>query len=137
MFSAHSRAGKPSPFSKRASQSSGSSSRTTRNAAASSRTASLPSACGRWSPTTLHAAPDRVVSHHSRRGLCPPTKLQPDLDLVVFHDHLVGAEGDVREGEAPPCRDVVLEAVPGAGDDLAVVHPLEPPIVLRAGDQGA
>src|SRR4028119_69690 len=115
MFSAHSRAGKPSPFSKRASQSSGSSSRTTRNAAASSRTASLPSACGRWSPTKLH----------------------PDLDLVVFHDHLVGAEGDVREGEAPPCRDVVLEAVPGAGDDLAVVHPLEPPVVLRAGDQGA
>src|ERR671917_495062 len=76
MFSAHWRAGKPSPFSKRASQSSGSSAPTTRKAASSSRTTSLPSA---W-------------CHFS------PTRLQPDLDLATLYDHLMGAEGDLREG---------------------------------------
>src|ERR687893_2774615 len=115
MFSAHWRAGKPSPFSKRASQSSGSSAPTTRKAASSSRTTSLPSA---W----CH---------------CSPTRLQPDLDLATLYDHLMGAEGDLREGEAPPSGDMVLEAVPGAGDDLAVVDPFELPGVLLSGDEGA
>src|ERR671917_43010 len=113
MFSAHWRAGKPSPFSKRASQSSGSSAPTTRNAASSSRTTSLPSA---W-------------CHRSS------TRLQPDL--ATLHDHLMGAEGDLREGEAPPSGEMVFEAVPGAGDDLTFVHPLKPPVVLPARDEGA
>ncbi len=64
-------------------------------------------------------------------------QLESDLDLAVLCDHLVGAEGDVREGEAPPSGDMVLEAVPGAGDDLAFVHPLKPPVVLPARDEGA
>ena len=61
--------------------------------------------------------------------------LEPDLDFTAFHDHLVGAEGDVREGEAPSSRDVVLEAVPRAGDDRAVICPLEPSVVLFARDE--
>src|SRR5918997_7160370 len=64
-------------------------------------------------------------------------QLKPDLDLAVLGDHLVGAEGDLREGEAPPSGDMVLEAVPGAGDDLTVVDPFELPGVLLSGDEGA
>src|SRR5215212_6954624 len=110
MFSAHSRAGKSPLFSKRTSQSSGSSARTTMNAVDSSRTASLPPAC--------------------------PIPSEEHLHLVVLDDHLVAAQVDVRVGEASPCRRVVLEAVPRADDDLAVVDPLETPVVLGPGDEG-
>src|SRR3712207_83698 len=112
MFSAHSRAGKSWLFSKRTSQSSGSSARTTRNDASSSRTASLPSTCG-----------FSIVD------------LESDLDLAVLGHHLVAAHLDVREGEASTGRHVVLEAVPGAGYDLALVVPPELPVVLLARDQ--
>src|SRR5918992_969800 len=112
MFSAHSRAGKSWLFSKRTSQSSGSSARTTRNAASSSRTASLPSTC------TFS-----IVD------------LESDLDLALLGHHLVAAKVDVREGQASSGRHVVLEAVPGAGYDLAFVVPPKLPVVLLARNQ--
>src|SRR5919107_971663 len=129
MFSAHSRAGKSPSFSKRASQSFGSSSLTTRNAVSSSRTESRP------------ATPD----HHDAHQLSPdnpgdPTQLrqlEPDLHYISVQEHLVGAEGDVRVGEASSGRDVVFEPVPGAGHNLTLVHPLELPVVLAPCDQGA
>src|SRR5215212_4897307 len=66
-----------------------------------------------------------------------PSRSEEHLHLAAFDDYVVAAQVDVRVGEASPGRHVVLEAVPGADDDLAVVDPLEPPIVLRPGDQGA
>src|ERR687893_1633503 len=114
MFSAHSRAGKSPLLSKRTSQSSGSSARTTRNAASSSRTASLPSTCA-----------FSIVD------------LESDLDLALLGHHLVAAHLDVREGQASTGRHVVLEAVPGAGYDLALVVPPKLPVVILARDQRA
>src|ERR687898_853066 len=87
------------------------------------------------------ATPD----HHDAHQLFPdnprdPTQLrqlEPDLHYISVQEHLVGAEGDVRVGEATSGRDVVFEPVPGAGHDLTLVHPLELPVVLAPGDQGA
>src|ERR687893_2178831 len=118
MLSAHSRAGKPPSLSKRTSQSSGSSSRTTKNAALSSRTTSFPSTSG--------GLAERLCS-----------TLEPNLNLVVLDDDFVTAQVDVGVGDAPTGWDVVLKAVPGAGHDLAVVYPLELPVALGVGDEGA
>src|SRR5918998_2239311 len=65
----------------------------------------------------------------------PP--LEPDLYLAVLGHHLVGAEGDVGVGHAPAGGNVVLEAVPGTGHDLAFVDPLELPVPFGPGDEGA
>jgi hypothetical protein len=62
---------------------------------------------------------------------------EPNLDLVVFDYNLVAAQPDVRVGHALASRHVVFQPVPGADDDFAVVDPLEPPVVLRPGDEGA
>src|SRR5215217_6120245 len=66
-----------------------------------------------------------------------PSRSEAHLDLAAFDDYLIAAQVDVRVGQASPGRHVVLEAVPGADDDLAVVDPLEPPVVLGPGDEGA
>ena len=63
--------------------------------------------------------------------------LEPNLDLAILGDHLVGAEVDVGVGDAFAGRDVVLEAMPGTGHDLTLVHPLELPAALGVGDEGA
>src|ERR671917_489335 len=87
------------------------------------------------------ATPDHHDAHQlSPDNLRDPTQLrqlEPDLHYISVQEHLVGAEGDVRVGEASSGRDVVFEPVPGAGHDLTLVHPLELPVVLAPGDQGA
>src|SRR5215217_5990681 len=66
-----------------------------------------------------------------------PSRSEEHLHLAAFDDYVVAAQVDVRVGQASPGRHVVLEAVPGAYDDLAVVDPLEPPVVLGPGNEGA
>src|SRR5215212_9861604 len=78
---------------------------------------------------------------HGRRALRLPGDLMVDpaptsdlyLDLAVLGDHLVGAECDVRVGQASSGRHVIFEAVPGAGHDLTLTHPLELPVPLGVG----
>src|SRR5215210_3781840 len=80
--------------------------------------------------------PPPRVRRVCRRPEDPGPPLESDLHFVPVQEHLVGAEGDVRVREASPGRHVVFEPVPGAGHDLALVHPLELPVVLAPGDEG-
>src|SRR3954465_12960700 len=51
-----------------------------------------------------------------------------DLHLPVLDGHRVGAHAQPGRGEALAGSDVELDAVPGAGDDLTLAHPLELPL---------
>src|SRR5215218_7289111 len=50
------------------------------------------------------------------------------LDLPVLDGYRIGAHAQPGRGEALTSRDIELDAVPWAGDDLTLAHPLELPI---------
>src|SRR5215210_6354332 len=67
------------------------------------------------------------VAGAGRIILIEPILSDRHLDLPVLDGYRIGAHAQPGRGEALASGDIELDAVPRAGDDLALAHPLERP----------
>src|SRR5688572_15702840 len=87
---------------------------------------SLPGESMRCQSTVRTGRPDSATGF----GTIIPVELIPSdrhLHLSILDGYGVGAHAQTGRGEALAGDDVELDAVPRAGDDLALAHPLESP----------
>src|SRR5215217_905917 len=60
--------------------------------------------------------------------LIEPILSDRHLDLPVLDGYRIGAHAQPGRGEALTSHDIELDAMPRAGDDLTLAHPLEFPV---------
>lgn len=110
-----------------------------------SRPCSLPNAVRECRPGARSGTASRPDQPHWRLRKRPLVRAPPAAPmrdsqrhhhLAGVHLDLIGSQMDLAKREALSTGDVVLEAVPGAGDDLSVKPPLSVPSGLSTSDCG-
>src|SRR5215212_124805 len=78
--------------------------------------------------STVRSGQFGSVAGSGRINLIEPILSDCHLDLSVLDGYRIGAHAQPGRGEALTSRDIELDAVPRAGDDLTLAHPLELPV---------